>query len=64
MNPFPFEAEHTAEDLARMRKESVELIMQVEAGSPDFTCDFCSRRFECVFVFDPYNTNGDCLAEK
>lgn len=30
----------------------------------DFTCDRCRSKYECEFVFDPYNTNGDCLAEK
>ena len=29
-----------------------------------FTCDTCSARFKCELVFDPYNTDGDCLAEK
>lgn len=30
----------------------------------EFTCDTCAARFECVYAFDYYNTNGDCLAEK
>lgn len=29
-----------------------------------FTCDGCSLAPTCGFVFDPYNTNGDCLLEK
>lgn len=29
-----------------------------------YTCDECGVKPTCVFVFDPYNTNGDCLAEK
>ena len=29
-----------------------------------FTCDACPSNGRCEFAFDPYNTNGDCLAEK
>lgn len=29
-----------------------------------FTCDACGFRHRCELVFDPYNTDGDCLAEK
>lgn len=29
-----------------------------------FTCDNCDAAPECEFAFDPYNTDGDCLAEK
>lgn len=29
-----------------------------------FTCDECGAAAVCPFVFDSYNTNGDCLAEK
>jgi hypothetical protein len=31
---------------------------------PGFTCDSCRHRPICVYVYDAYNTNGDCLAEK
>jgi hypothetical protein len=30
----------------------------------DYTCCECSRRYDCEFAFDDYNTNGDCLREK
>lgn len=35
-------------------------------GEPDggFTCDKCTFRNSCELVFDWYNTDGDCLAEK
>lgn len=41
----------------------------VNGGEPKggYTCDACGAcgaRFTCAFVFDGYNTNGDCLAEK
>lgn len=29
-----------------------------------FTCDGCGDAPKCEFVFDPWNTDGDCLAEK
>jgi hypothetical protein len=29
-----------------------------------FTCDKCDGRHVCKFAFDPYNVDGDCLAEK
>ena len=28
------------------------------------TCEDCLSNGECEFAFDPYNTDGDCLAEK
>lgn len=35
--------------------------------SPDpvtLTCNRCYSRKTCTFVDDPYNTDGDCLADK
>jgi hypothetical protein len=29
-----------------------------------FTCADCKDADTCDFAFDPYNTNGDCLAMK
>lgn len=29
-----------------------------------YTCDGCAARFTCPYLFDDYNTDGDCLAEK
>jgi MoaA/NifB/PqqE/SkfB family radical SAM enzyme len=29
-----------------------------------FTCDDCPRKNECMWAFDAYNTDGDCLADK
>ena len=48
--------------LAGLRVHSNEL----NGGEPHggYTCDACGARFTCAFVFDGYNTNGDCLAEK
>jgi hypothetical protein len=33
-------------------------------GIDTFTCDDCPRKYECKHVFDAYNTEGDCLADK
>ena len=30
----------------------------------NWTCDGCDQRYTCVYVYDPYNTDGDCLASK
>ncbi len=30
----------------------------------DFTCGKCVSEKDCPYAFDPYNTNGDCLAVK
>lgn len=29
-----------------------------------FTCANCDIVKQCEFAFDPYNTDGDCLADK
>jgi hypothetical protein len=38
----------------------------IEEGTPpiSFTCDDCGARYTCEYVFDWYNTDGDCMAEK
>ena len=30
----------------------------------DCTCSECDIRRDCIYAFDLYNTNGDCLAAK
>ena len=49
----------TEEALAKLRESNADLF-EIEV----FTCDDCPARKMCHFVFDPYNTDGDCLAEK
>ena len=53
----------TEADLQEMRKKSVQ-----EIGDPNikFTCDQCpwSEAHRCPFVYNGYNTGGDCLMEK
>ena len=38
--------------------------MAAEHDITVFTCDECGAAARCELSFDPYNTNGDCLAEK
>ncbi len=47
---------------ANARKRMLPVIQS--HGHADFTCDRCAAANECDYAFDPYNTNGDCLAEK
>ena len=36
----------------------------VENGHLEYTCDQCIGRETCPYIFDAYNTGGDCLASK
>lgn len=49
----------TNDELAKRRAATVEAW-----GEHNFTCDNCLDKWTCDFSFDPYNTDGDCLAEK
>ena len=69
---------YTKQELSELKRKSEGLIRDLEfAGSPDdydvfkaewqppeWTCDNCLSRFACEFVYDTYNTNGDCLGGK
>lgn len=52
-------------ELLRERRASVK---QLERHGYEwdgtFSCDHCISVHKCVFAFDEYNTDGDCLAEK
>jgi MoaA/NifB/PqqE/SkfB family radical SAM enzyme len=52
-------AERSDETLAELRASAAKQF-DIDA----FSCDDCSARKTCEWAFDPYNTNGDCLAEK
>ena len=49
-------------DLAAERERAIAL----QGLDPwiEFTCDECEIANRCRLAFDPYNTNGDCLASK
>jgi hypothetical protein len=52
----------SSERLTQIRKRSLE--MHGAPPADKFTCDECGVAPTCTLVFDWYNTNGDCLAEK
>jgi len=64
---WPLNRGWSEDQLAQMRVSAVEAERQRE-GRADadvkYTCDACCDRLRCDLVFDSYNTNGDCLAEK
>jgi len=45
------------QSITRLKEATGEIITE-------FTCDDCDSRFTCCYVFDIYNTDGDCLAMK
>lgn len=57
----------TPEQLAADRAQLVARYQELnyfDGETPVFTCDDCGARFTCTLVFDLYNIDGDCLAEK
>lgn len=49
--------------------EAVRLATEVRsrfdmADDREITCETCQLNAECDLAFDPYNTDGDCLAMK
>lgn len=52
----------TEEEAAALRADA--LLEVAEYGYTTMTCDDCSSRLKCALAFDPYNTDGDCLASK
>lgn len=54
--------ERTDEQLASIRAKAVSDF--ADMGVDQFTCDNCPERRVCLYVFDAYNTDGDCLADK
>lgn len=53
----------TPGELVSLRKAAA--IDLAKRRIPDkFTCDMCVDAARCSLAFDPYNTNGDCLASK
>lgn len=58
----------TDEDLARMKAELLtEFPDHADYADKDghvYTCETCDACRTCPLSMDPYNTSGDCLAEK
>ena len=61
----------TPDALDALRDDNVRIVNELD-GFTDwmhrrfgyFTCDGCKRAPKCLFTFDPYNTDGDCLDDK
>lgn len=65
MVPADEELEGTPMDEEQLAAYRASVIAShVEFGIDAFTCDDCPARYTCKLAFDPYNTDGDCLAEK
>lgn len=54
----------TQEQLDKLRKKMIALSAGTGEQISEFTCDDCDVKERCQFVFDLYNTDGDCLAMK
>lgn len=65
-----FSEEELTKERAKAVADYVNFMNQYFKGKPvtvesvKFTCDDCPLRYTCEFVFDTYNMDGDCLAEK
>ncbi len=44
-------------DIAHIRNDPVEVVR----AQIKFTCDECKNPEDCVWAYDSYNTDGDCL---
>jgi len=56
--------EKTDEQLEKIKKRAIKFFKKRYKYTPDFTCDDCDARSRCQYVYDFYNTDGDCLAMK
>ena len=54
----------TEEELKKLREKMVEKPAEMGIRFSYITCDSCPHRYECPYAYDPYNIDGDCLAEK
>ena len=52
------------DELEKLRKQCVEYLRKHRIRYRYITCDFCSLKNKCEYAYDPYNTDGDCLAVK
>lgn len=53
----------TDEEIATARADVAKL-MGIPLDEITFSCDDCELKRTCPLAFDPYNTDGECLAEK
>ena len=54
----------TDNDLRKRWEFSAYLAKQIGEPVPTFTCEGCEFQHKCIYAFDLYNTDGDCLMVK
>ena len=50
--------------LRRLREGMVRELERLGIMYNYITCNRCPQRHSCPYAYDPYNIDGDCLAEK
>lgn len=64
---YVWSRELTDEELQKFRKDRMQYLADQSFSylkDKTFTCDTCGFVKSCVFAWDLYNTDGDCLASK
>jgi|APIni6443716594_1056825.scaffolds.fasta_scaffold00007_31 hypothetical protein len=51
----------TREEIAERKAESEDILRMNGISCGEFTCDNCKSVGTCIYAFDGYCTNGDCL---
>lgn len=54
-----YEETYTEEAIRNMNNAGLSV-----PGKEDMTCSKCQLADTCRYAWDPYNTQGDCLADK
>jgi len=62
-DPYTLACPRTEEEL-KVRRDTLDAVVQMIGYRVGDNCDGCARRYVCTLVFDPYNTDGDCLYSK
>lgn len=63
-DPLPLTDAQLTKIKADNLREFPDHIVDGDPTKQAYTCEDCSERRTCPFSMDPYNTVGDCLAEK
>lgn len=62
-DPYTYACPRTEEELKAYR-DAIDAAAGADGYRAGDNCDGCARRYVCTLVFDPYNTDGDCLYSK
>lgn len=60
---WPFNQSWTISQLDEMRRVGA-AIADIYEWDGNFSCDSCDFRSRCDFAFDPFNIEGECLADE